>query len=320
MIDFRYHLVSIVAVFLALALGIVLGSTTLSQSVTNGLKQEANRATRRADDLRRTQQKQEAQLKGEEQFASTTGPQYVAGRLKGQSLVLVETPGAGEEGVSQVIDLATKAGATVTGRVAIQKKALDPDESHTLDELATQLKPAGTEFPSGADSYAKAGAVLASAIVTNDATKAGREDATGAGILTGFREAGYVTTSGKPGQHATLAVVIAPATPYGSDTAGGTRALVTLTSQLDAADRGTVLGGPNTAAQQGGLITALRDDSGVSKRVSSVDVLDTASGQVVAILALQNELGGKSGQYGVGPGANGGYLPSPPPPAAGKNG
>jgi hypothetical protein len=32
MIDFRYHIVSIVAVFLALALGLFLGSTTLQST------------------------------------------------------------------------------------------------------------------------------------------------------------------------------------------------------------------------------------------------------------------------------------------------
>ena len=39
MIDFRYHLVSIVAVFLALAIGIVLGSTELQGPTYNLLNQ-----------------------------------------------------------------------------------------------------------------------------------------------------------------------------------------------------------------------------------------------------------------------------------------
>ena len=37
MIDFRYHLVSIVAVFLALSLGLLLGSTALAGPVQRGL-------------------------------------------------------------------------------------------------------------------------------------------------------------------------------------------------------------------------------------------------------------------------------------------
>ena len=42
MIDFRYHLVSIVAVFLALAIGIVLGSTELQGSTIDGLRTVSN--------------------------------------------------------------------------------------------------------------------------------------------------------------------------------------------------------------------------------------------------------------------------------------
>ena len=38
MIDFRYHLVSIVAVFLALAIGIVLGSTELQGNTIDVLR------------------------------------------------------------------------------------------------------------------------------------------------------------------------------------------------------------------------------------------------------------------------------------------
>ena len=41
MIDFRYHLVSIVAVFLALAIGIVLGSTELQGTTIDALRRHA---------------------------------------------------------------------------------------------------------------------------------------------------------------------------------------------------------------------------------------------------------------------------------------
>jgi len=45
MIDFRYHIVSIVAVFLALALGLFLGSTTLQSTVTDNLSKQAKHVT-----------------------------------------------------------------------------------------------------------------------------------------------------------------------------------------------------------------------------------------------------------------------------------
>ncbi|WP_433337957.1 copper transporter [Spirillospora sp. CA-294931] len=319
MIDFRYHLVSIVAIFLALALGIVLGSTTLSQSVTKGLRDEARSAAKRNTELRNTQTELNNRIKGEDQFSGVLGAQMVAERLKGQSVVFVETPGASNDSIEQLIKLveAPGAGATVTGRVTVQKKFLDDNQESTVDELASQLKPGDLTLPSGS-AYARAGAVLASAVVTKDAAKIGREDASGDAILNGFKQAGYVTTSGKPGGHATLAVVIAPSTAYsyeGSDT--DNKALISLATAFDDASRGTVLGGPVDAADEGGLIRALRD-SDDEKKVSGIDTMDTPSGQVVTILALQNELSQKSGQYGLGSGVNG-YLPSPPPPA-GKNG
>ncbi|MEU5880449.1 copper transporter [Spirillospora sp. NPDC047279] len=318
MIDFRYHLVSIVAIFLALALGIILGSTTLSQSVADSLRSQATAAKERGDRLRAENTTLTQQIRGEEQFAQVLGPQIVTERLRGQSVVFVETPGAASEALEQVSELAQQAGATVTGRVTIQKKFLNDDQEQTVDILAGQLKPEGVTFASDASAYDKAGAVLASAIVTKDTAKAGREDASGGAVLGGFKQAGYVTTSGKPGQHATLAVVMAPSTPYtasGGDT--DNKALLSVTTALDAAAGGTVLGGPNTAAQKGGLISALRG-SDVDKNVSSVDMADKSSGQVVVILSLQDELAGKAGQYGIGPDASG-YLPSPAP-AAGKAG
>ena len=317
MIDFRYHLVSIVAIFLALALGIILGSTTLSQSVTKGLQRQAASLAKSKEELRRNQVRLEAQVEGDEAFARAMGPQLVADRLKGQSLVFVETPGASNESIEQLSALAKSAGAAVTGRVTVQKKFLDDNQVGTLDELAGQLKPGDMAFPQGAGAYDKAAAVLASALVTKDAASTGREDASAAAILAGFRQAGYVTTTGKPGQHATLAVMIAPSSLYAYD--GGdtdNKALLSLAAALDGAGRGTVVGGPSTSVQEGGLIAALRD-SDIDKTVSSQDTVDTASGQVVTILALQNELGGKAGRYGTGSGVNG-YLPSPVPSAGGN--
>ena len=51
MIDFRYHLVSIVAVFLALAIGIVVGSTALKPAVLTGLQKTATAEKKRIDAL-----------------------------------------------------------------------------------------------------------------------------------------------------------------------------------------------------------------------------------------------------------------------------
>ncbi|RAY13865.1 copper transporter [Actinomadura craniellae] len=316
MIDFRYHLVSIIAIFLSLAVGLVLGATTLRTPVLDQLKSQAGSLARNNDELRARQQEMGDRLKGEDQFARALAAQAVAARLKGESVVFVETPGANDQNLDQVTELAKSAGATVTGRVTVQKKFLDDDQAAVLDQLAAAVKPAELAFPAEATAYDKAGAVLASAIVTNQPARAGREDASGGEILAALKDQGYVTTSGKPGQHATLAVVIAPSTPYqGKGADIDNKALVSLTTELDRAGRGSVLGGPLTAAGEGGLIATLRD-AAAAGQVSTVDTVDAASGQVTLILALEGQIKGKTGQYGIGPGA-GGYLPTPVPTTGG---
>ena len=69
MIDFRYHLVSIVAVFLALAIGIVVGSTALKPAVLSGLQKTANAEKKRIDALYAQNRQYQNQLGAAEAYA-----------------------------------------------------------------------------------------------------------------------------------------------------------------------------------------------------------------------------------------------------------
>ncbi|MCW2889957.1 MAG: hypothetical protein QOE54_2162 [Streptosporangiaceae bacterium] len=320
MIDFRYHLVSILAVFLSLAIGLVLGANALQDPVLNTLKGQTASLHTDNKNLRDQATQMQNQIRGEEQYAQTLAPQVVAARLKNESVVFVQTPGGSQSVYEQLVKTVQQAGGTVTGLVTIQNKFLAADQLETLDALSTSLKPTGVTDVAGSTSYDRAGAVLASALVTNQPAKAGQGDESNGAVLSSFKSAGYVTSSENLRGRATLAVVIAPSNPYTGKTADGyDKALISLAGALDGADRGTVMAGPGTAAQDGGLISVLRD-SGTASKVSSVDTADAASGQVVVVLALGAEMTGKSGAFGVGSGVNG-YLPTPVPtpvPTVGK--
>lgn len=312
MIDFRYHLVSILAIFLSLGLGLVLGATALSDPLLGQLRTSTGVLAKRNQDLRVEKQVMEGQIKGDEQFTRALVPRLVGDRLKGQSVVFVEAPGADDQIRGQVTKMVQEAGATYTGQVTLNPKYVADDQLAVLDALVNSVKPADLTFPVGATPYDRAGAVLASALVTDQAGREGREDASGGEILAGFKDQGLLTTSGKPGARATLAVVIAPATITGGKAAEAhNRALISLASALDRADRGTVMAGTPQAAADGGLIQVLRDDEAAGK-ISTVDTAGTASGQVVTVFALAQELTGKSGKYGIGSGVSG-YLPTPLP-------
>jgi hypothetical protein len=311
-IDFRYHLVSIAAIFLALAIGLVVGATALTDPSLNLLKSGNTQLGKENQAYREQVQKIQRQQDGENQFAQQLGPQILQQRLSNERVVFIVTPGASQTIHDQATKMVAEAGATVSGQVTIQAKYLDDDQITPLDRLAETVKPSDITFPQNATAYDKAAAVLSSAVVTNQQARAGSEDAAGGEILSGFKDQGFVTFSGKPGGRATLAVVIAPSTPYqGQGSGTDNQALVSLAAALDAADRGTVLAGPSQAAQDGGLIDVLRA-GGSADKVSTVDTADTPSGQIVTVLALANEITGKSGKYGTGSGIDA-YLPSPSP-------
>ncbi len=135
MIDFRYHLVSIVAVFLALAIGIVLGSTELQgpaynflNSTTAKLQNELNQASSQRDAAQ-----QQADLG--QNYAQAIEPVVLHNLLAGQRLLIITEPDAPASVVTAISSAATQdAGATVTGQIALQPKFFDSSGT-TLDSL-----------------------------------------------------------------------------------------------------------------------------------------------------------------------------------------
>ncbi|MDX6744908.1 copper transporter [Actinocorallia sp. A-T 12471] len=320
MIDFRYHLVSIVAVFLALATGLLLGSTSGVQEMSQVIvDKNLQYIQKNNDELRAQVTAQEDQLSGEDQFGQVVGPVVLAERLKDTAVVFVLAPGAAEQ-TRTGLDAAVKsAGGTVSGWVSLTDAYLADDKAELVNQLADQLKPVGLTYPSDADAYDKAGALLAHVLVTKDGEKAGHEDVASGAVLEAFKQAGLLSTSGKPAARATLALMVAPGTPFEGD--GGetdNNALVALAGALDKAGQGAVVAGNTASAGTGGLLSALRSAE-TGEHVSSVDAADTASGQVVGVLALNVEMNGESGEYGTGSGVSG-YLPDPLPPVPSETG
>ena len=73
-----------------------------------------------------------------------------------------------------------------------------------------------------------------------------------------------------------------------------------------------VLAGPVGSANGDALVAAMRASAPVRRVVSSDDVADTASGVIATVLALTQQVGGTTGQYGVGPGADAAMPPVTP--------
>src|SRR6202044_4176126 len=82
-IDFRYHLVSIVAVFLALAIGIVLGSTELQGSTLDVLRAENNSLTNKLNDANAQSASFAKAAGASDTFLLTAEPKLLSAMLTG---------------------------------------------------------------------------------------------------------------------------------------------------------------------------------------------------------------------------------------------
>ena len=127
MINFRYHVVSIIGIFVALAVGVVLGAGPLQTRIRAGVSSSG--ATTTVDPAASAHA--EAEAAGLKALASST----LAGSLAGRQVALVVLPGASEDDVSAIRSTLTDAGASVVGRVSLT----DNWESTSMSQYRTTL-------------------------------------------------------------------------------------------------------------------------------------------------------------------------------------
>jgi len=313
-IDFRYHLVSIVAIFLALAVGIVIGTAALNGPVTKALQKgnaslNAELANERAQNAVLQQE-----INAAGTFAQDAAPQLLAHRLDGQRAVVINAPGASSAVENGIVAALHEAGATISGQVQLQSVFFDSsaNTATTMDGISQGIKPASLTL-TGSTAQQRAAQVLASAIVTK--TDPGVLDPGSQAILSGFAQPGFLTTSGQPAARATLAVVITPADPLtGPNAAMTNQSLTDIAAAVSSASLAAVMAGPQSSTQPGGAIAALRASDNANQ-VSSVDDADLALGQIVTAQVLAKQMTAHTpGSYGTGPGATQ-IAPSPMPTA-----
>src|SRR3712207_250787 len=147
MVDFRYHVVSIVAVFLALGIGIVFGTTAINRAILDNLEGNVSRLAgdkRALEDERRilTDRATDAEAWGQ-----AVSPTLVNGVLAGERVVVVSAPGATRDLRDGVVKQLTAAGATVTGRIRLSAALNDPARVTELDDLVVRELPSGLTLP-----------------------------------------------------------------------------------------------------------------------------------------------------------------------------
>lgn len=321
MIDFRYHLVSIIAVFLALAIGIVLGSTALQGSTIDGLKRlsdslqnQLNAASAQRDSFKQS-------ANADDQFLQTAEPKLLSGTLTDTKMVLVTEPGAPSAVTSGIQNAAKYAGATVTGSIALQPKFNDLSGATRADlsEINSRLAaPDGVVLTPAIDPQTayqqEAAQLIADAVLQRSVSQPGLTIADPQGLLKAYAEGGYLTYTGAPATRATLAVVVtAPAAASDGPGNPADEVLLALAGQFADVSAATLVAGPVMGSSLSNSPVSVLRNSSVSSHVSTVDNADKTAGQVAAMWALADQLqDGKPGSYGV----SGASAVSPKPPSA----
>jgi len=122
MINLRYHIVSLVAVFLALAIGVIAGTTVINDQVVKELER-SDRALRTA---LATQQDANTALKSQvslfNSWSDTIAKKLEKDQLRDRTVVLLLSNGVDGKIVSNVQDALTQAGAARAGTITFSNK------------------------------------------------------------------------------------------------------------------------------------------------------------------------------------------------------
>lgn len=320
MINFRYHVVSLTAVFLALAVGLVLGSTVLNGPTLDALESRVNTLGRDNSNLREQYSLLEEEVEREQDFAVEVAPLLLAQRLAGHPILLLVLPG-GEDYAAGVADTLELAGATLTGQVTLTEKFTHPQHRLTeLLDLAHRALPASVEsdeLPANSDGVETSAALLAAVLIDRSGPEPDpttgedppvngdpSEDSVPVSdrrtVLAAYANSDYLEHD-ELDQPAELVVVVSGLPATESDADARNRAVLTTVEQFAAF--GPVVVAASGGGGEGNLVAEVRDHPELAEVVATVDNAGTPQGHVAAGLTVVQRLAGSVGHYGTGDGA-----------------
>ncbi|MFF5085552.1 copper transporter [Actinoplanes sp. NPDC000266] len=303
MINFRYHVVSLTAVFLALAIGLVVGTAALNGPVAENLKSQITALNKDNSNKRDQINQYRDELNRSQEFATEIAPTLLNGKLTGRKLTVVALPGTADY-ADDVAAMLKVAGATITATVTVQDKFFDPSVEVELLDLASQSSQPTIQndvLPLNSNGVETASAQLALALLLHTgATQAAAGDVTA--VLTAYSEQGYIKVEDKAVGGAEGVVMVSGEPPADKDAAKRNQSALTMADQFSK-DRPMVVAGGGVG--DGNLVSEVRGDPTLVQRISTVDNASTTDGQVATGMATVERLvQGKTGQYGLAAGAS----------------
>ena len=306
MIDFRYHVVSIIAVFLALALGLFLGSTTLQDAVVHTLNSNVSRVTHENTALGKQVHDLQGQLSANRDFDKAVLPYAVSGRLSGQLVSVISTPGTSDAVRKQVIAAIDTAGGTVSADVRLQDALIAPQQDAFLTALTERVTIPGHPVDPAADGAARAASQLAAVLGVRPSAHA-LPATTVQTVLAAYTTGKLINVAATPlvPRAGTLAVVLTGPAPAATTDPSLLKAqqsmVLDLLRDLDEQALGAVVATPSPSVGSASSVADAADAAGLTKKVSTVTGVETAAGQIATVFALAAQVDGAAGKFGLTP-------------------
>ncbi len=124
MINLRFHMVSLVAVFFALAIGIAIGATVVDQGVLTQTERRLSSFDAKLQERDRSLNGLRRELKAEKVLVDQLGPKANADRLAGRAFVVVALADVNVETIQATTRTLSGAGAEVAGTYRLDRSVM----------------------------------------------------------------------------------------------------------------------------------------------------------------------------------------------------
>jgi hypothetical protein len=307
MINLRYHIVSLVAVFLALGTGVVMGATVIDRAIVDSLNSRVNRVERSVRSTEAENRRLSDELNVVRDYADQARDVIGRQQLADVPVLVVAVEGIDRKPVDALRQSLLDAQATMAGTVWFTAK-MRLESPGDVQGLATAL---GTA-PGDPEALRRVALDRLAVALTGTGAEPNP--------LLALGDAGFVVYDPPPGQTQAAPTFNSLPVPGlrlvlisgAGGRVGDEELAVPLAEALLRARAGVVAAesGQDSPGGRGVFVSALRESDQIAPRLSTVDNLESSMGQAAAVLAV-GELGvARTGHYGVGPGAQR-LLPAP---------
>jgi hypothetical protein len=312
MISLRTHAISLAAVFLALAVGVALGSGLLSNTVLSGLRDDKQELQNQINDLTDQKNALNEKLGAIGEFDAQMSPRILRDAMADKSVAVFRTPDAEDDDVEALSRMVEQAGGTVTGTVSLTEEFVDANSAEKLLSVVNSpIVPAGAQLSTkSVDQGSQAGDLLGLTLLINrDPKVPAVDDQQRDTVLTALRDTGFITYGTDRVGAANTALIVTGG-GLGDDAGNKGATVARFAAGLAPHGSGTVIAGRDGTATGTAAVAVTRSDAALAAAVSTVDDVDAAAGRITGVLALADlTSGGRPGQYGLGQGASSVTIP-----------